>query len=160
MDEAIESGFEAIVVTVDAPRGGRRERDLRTRFRIPENLGVPSVQAALGSSRALTIEETFALVNPALSWGDLEKIASECGVPVLVKGILTEEDARLALEHGAAGVVVSNHGGRQLDCAVATADARCPRWSRHSTAAVRSSSTVAFAVAPTSRSRWRSVPMR
>lgn len=122
-DEAIGSGFEAIVVTVDAPRGGRRERDLRTGFRIPEGLGVPSVQAALGSDRAITIEETFALMEPALSWKDLEALASECGVPVLVKGVLTGEDALLAVEHGAAGVVVSNHGGRQLDCALSTADA-------------------------------------
>ena len=123
MDEAIESGFEAIVVTVDAPRGGRRERDLRTGFSIPEGLGVPSVQAALGVDREVTIEETFALMDPALSWRDLEKLASECALPVLVKGVLTSEDAALAVEHGAAGVVVSNHGGRQLDCVLASADA-------------------------------------
>jgi len=123
VDEAIDSGFEAIVVTVDAPRGGRRERDLRTGFKIPEGLGVPSVQAALGSDRAVTIEETFALMDPALSWRDLERLASDCQVPVLVKGVLTAEDAALAVEHGAAGIVVSNHGGRQLDCVSATADA-------------------------------------
>jgi len=122
MDEAIESGFEAIVVTVDAPRGGRRERDLRAGFKIPEGLGVPSVQAALGSQRAVTIEETFALMDPALSWRDLETLAAECSVPLLVKGLLTGEDAALAVEHGAAGVVVSNHGGRQLDCVPASAD--------------------------------------
>jgi isopentenyl diphosphate isomerase/L-lactate dehydrogenase-like FMN-dependent dehydrogenase len=123
MDEAVDSGFEAIVVTVDAPRGGRRERDLRTGFRIPEGLGVPSVQAALGSEREVTIEETFALMDPALGWGDLEELASDCGVPVLVKGVLTAEDAMLAVGHGAAGVVVSNHGGRQLDCCVTSAEA-------------------------------------
>lgn len=123
MDEAIDSGFEAIVITVDAPRGGRRERDLRTGFKLPEGLGVPSVQAALGSEGAVTIEETFALMEPALSWRDLEKLASECSVPVLIKGVLTAEDAALAVEHGAAGVIVSNHGGRQLDCVLATADA-------------------------------------
>jgi isopentenyl diphosphate isomerase/L-lactate dehydrogenase-like FMN-dependent dehydrogenase len=123
MDEAIDSGFEAIVVTVDAPRGGRRERDLRTGFRIPEGLGVPSVEAALGSEREVTIEETFALMDPALNWSDFEGLASDSGVPVLVKGVLTAEDAALAVEYGAAGVVVSNHGGRQLDCALATADA-------------------------------------
>jgi isopentenyl diphosphate isomerase/L-lactate dehydrogenase-like FMN-dependent dehydrogenase len=123
MDEAVESGFEAAVVTVDAPRGGRRERDLRTGFRIPEGLGVPSVQAALGSERAVTIAETFALMDPALSWSDLERLASESDLPVLVKGILTAEDAAFAVEYGAAGVVVSNHGGRQLDCVLASADA-------------------------------------
>ena len=123
VDEAVASGFEAIVVTVDAPCGGNRERDLRTGFAIPEGLGVPSVTAALGSERAVTIEETFDLMEPALSWRGLEALASECDVPVLVKGVLTGEDAALAVEHGAAGVIVSNHGGRQLDRVAATADA-------------------------------------
>ncbi len=84
---------------------------------------MPSVQAALGSDRAITVEETFALMAPALSWKDLEALTVECGVPVLVKGVLTAEDALLAVEHGAAGVVVSNHGGRQLDCSIASAEA-------------------------------------
>jgi isopentenyl diphosphate isomerase/L-lactate dehydrogenase-like FMN-dependent dehydrogenase len=123
IDEAIDAGFEAIVVTVDAPRAGNRERDLRTGFEVPEGFGVPSVSAALGSERAVTIEETFALMDPALSWSDLEDLASDAGVPVLVKGIVTAEDAALAVDHGAAGVVVSNHGGRQLDRCIATADA-------------------------------------
>jgi isopentenyl diphosphate isomerase/L-lactate dehydrogenase-like FMN-dependent dehydrogenase len=123
MDEAIGSGFEAIVVTVDAPRGGNRERDRRTGFEIPAGLGVPSVAAAMGVERAVTIEETFALMNPALGWSDLENLASECSLPVLVKGLLTAADAELAVEHGAAGVVVSNHGGRQLDRALASGDA-------------------------------------
>ena len=122
-DEAIESGFEALLVTVDAPRGGNRERDLRTGFRVPEEIGVPSVEAALGSGRAVTIEETFGLMDSALSWADLERLASGSSVPVLVKGVLTAEDATLAVEHGAAGIVVSNHGGRQLDRCLATADA-------------------------------------
>lgn len=123
MDEAIDCGYQAIVVTVDAPRGGNRERDLLTGFKIPEDIGVPSVEAALGSGRAVTIEETFDLMEPALSWEYLGELAAECGVPVLVKGVLTAEDAALAVEHGAAGIVVSNHGGRQLDRCLATADA-------------------------------------
>ena len=123
VEEAVESGFEAIVVTVDAPPGGNRERDRRTGFRIPAGLGVPSVAAAMGVERAVTIEETFGLMNPELSWSDLGELAAECGLPVLVKGLLTAEDAELAVEHGAAGVVVSNHGGRQLDRALASGDA-------------------------------------
>jgi isopentenyl diphosphate isomerase/L-lactate dehydrogenase-like FMN-dependent dehydrogenase len=123
VEEAVECGYEAIVVTVDAPRGGNRERDRRTGFEIPAELGVPNVEAALGSGRAITIEETFELMEPALSWSYFEDLASECRVPVLVKGVLTAEDATLAVEHGAAGVVVSNHGGRQLDRCLATADA-------------------------------------
>jgi isopentenyl diphosphate isomerase/L-lactate dehydrogenase-like FMN-dependent dehydrogenase len=81
------------------------------------------VTAALGSQRAVTIEETFNLMEPALTWSRLEEMAGECSVPVLVKGVLTAEDAALAIEHGAGGVVVSNHGGRQLDRVLATADA-------------------------------------
>jgi isopentenyl diphosphate isomerase/L-lactate dehydrogenase-like FMN-dependent dehydrogenase len=123
VEEAVGSGYEAIVVTVDAPRGGNRERDARTGFEIPAALGVPSVEAALGSGRAVTIEETFALMDPALSWSDLSDLAADCAVPVLVKGVLSGEDAALAIEHGAAGVVVSNHGGRQLDRVLATAEA-------------------------------------
>jgi isopentenyl diphosphate isomerase/L-lactate dehydrogenase-like FMN-dependent dehydrogenase len=122
IDEACECGYEAIVVTVDAPRGGNRERDRRTGFKIPEELGVPSAEAALGSGRAITIDETFALMEPALTWDSLAELADECRVPVLVKGVQTGEDAGLAVEHGAAGVVVSNHGGRQLDRCLATAD--------------------------------------
>jgi isopentenyl diphosphate isomerase/L-lactate dehydrogenase-like FMN-dependent dehydrogenase len=122
IDEAYECGYEAIVVTVDAPRGGNRERDRRTGFAVPEELGVPSAEAALGSDRAITTEEVFGLMDPALSWSDLGELVAECRVPVLVKGVQTGEDARLAIEHGAAGVVVSNHGGRQLDRCPATAD--------------------------------------
>lgn len=62
-------------------------------------------------------------MDPALSWAELEQLASDCTLPVLVKGLLTAEDAVLALEHGAAGIVVSNHGGRQLDCVMASAEA-------------------------------------
>ncbi|HEX2392114.1 MAG TPA: alpha-hydroxy acid oxidase [Solirubrobacterales bacterium] len=121
-DEAIGAGFEAIVLTVDAPPGGNRERDRRNGFRLPQALGVPSLVAAMGE-RKLTIEETFDLMSRALTWSDLEDLASELTVPVIVKGILTAEDAMLAVEHGAAAIVVSNHGGRQLDRSLATGDA-------------------------------------
>ena len=121
-EEAIGAGFEAILVTADAPPGGNRERDRRNGFTLPVELGTPSLTAAVGE-RALSIEDTFALMNHALTWENVADLASECSVPVFVKGILTAEDAELALEHGAAGVVVSNHGGRQLDRSLATADA-------------------------------------
>jgi len=123
MDEAIGAGFEAILVTADAPPGGNRERDRRNRFTLPQELGTPSLTVATGGEEELTIEQTFALMNHALTWDDVADLASECSVPVFVKGLLTAEDAGLALEHGAAGVVVSNHGGRQLDRSLATADA-------------------------------------
>jgi isopentenyl diphosphate isomerase/L-lactate dehydrogenase-like FMN-dependent dehydrogenase len=122
LDEAVASGFEAILLTVDAPYAGRRERDHRTGFEVPAEVRTPAIEAAVGKE-TLTVAEVFGLVDPSLTWTDLEELAGECEVPVLVKGLLTAEDATLAVEHGAAGVVVSNHGGRQLDGAVATIDA-------------------------------------
>ncbi len=123
MDEAVDAGFEAVVLTADAPPGGNRERDRRNRFTLPVDLGTPSLTAATGGDRELSIEDTFALMNHALEWKDVADLAAESSIPVLVKGILTAEDAELALDHGAAGVVVSNHGGRQLDRSPATAEA-------------------------------------
>ena len=71
----------------------------------------------------MTVGESFDLMTRALTWEDLGGIAADAGVPLLVKGLVTAEDAALAVEHGAAGVIVSNHGGRQLDRTVATAEA-------------------------------------
>jgi isopentenyl diphosphate isomerase/L-lactate dehydrogenase-like FMN-dependent dehydrogenase len=123
MAEAIEAGFEAVVLTIDAPPGGRREQDVRTGFTIPPEVEIPSVAAALGPGRPFEVTRTFELLTGSLRWDDLAEIAAAAGVPLLVKGLLTAEDAELAVAHGAAGVVVSNHGGRQLDRAVATAEA-------------------------------------
>jgi isopentenyl diphosphate isomerase/L-lactate dehydrogenase-like FMN-dependent dehydrogenase len=84
---------------------------------------VPSFAAAAGRAAAGTPADMFALLDPSVGWDDLEELASGSSLPVIVKGILTAEDAALACEHGAAGVVVSNHGGRQLDGATATIEA-------------------------------------
>jgi isopentenyl diphosphate isomerase/L-lactate dehydrogenase-like FMN-dependent dehydrogenase len=120
IDEAVESGFEAIALTVDAPRAGRRERDFRTGFEIPAEISAPAVAAAIGSERAVSVQEVFSLVDASLAWDDFAELAADCSLPVLLKGVQTGEDARLAVEHGAAGIVVSNHGGRQLDGVPAT----------------------------------------
>jgi isopentenyl diphosphate isomerase/L-lactate dehydrogenase-like FMN-dependent dehydrogenase len=122
VEQAVEAGFRAIVLTVDAPYFGRRERDLRTGWLIPEEPTVPALAAALGTMRATSVTEHFELVSPSLSWRDVERLASTTNLPVLVKGVHTAEDALLAVEHGAAGIVVSNHGGRQLDGVAATID--------------------------------------
>jgi 4-hydroxymandelate oxidase len=114
---ARDAGFTALLLTVDAPVPGLRERDRRTDFVIPPDVKV----AALGRGD-LTPAEVLAQVSPSLTWADVERIAAESGLPVLPKGIQTAEDARLACEHGAAGIVVSNHGGRQLDGVAATID--------------------------------------
>jgi isopentenyl diphosphate isomerase/L-lactate dehydrogenase-like FMN-dependent dehydrogenase len=122
IDEAVDSGFEAIALTVDAPRAGRRERDFRTGFAVPADVSAPAVAAAVGWERPISIQEVFSLVDPSLGWDDFAELASACSLPVLLKGVHTGEDARLAVEHGAAGVIVSNHGGRQLDGVAASLD--------------------------------------
>ena len=122
MEEAVECGFDAIVLTVDAPRAGRRERDLRTGFAVPADVEMPAIRAAVGAPTAPSPVEFFSLVDTSLTWRELERLAGECSLPVLVKGVHTAEDAALAAEHGAAGVIVSNHGGRQLDRVPAALD--------------------------------------
>ncbi len=119
--EAVESGYEAIFLTVDAPFAGRRERDLRAGFEV--DVDAPSVTAAIGSDRPVSVREVFGLVDASLSWDDLASLVSSCELPVVLKGLMHPADAELAIEAGAAGVVVSNHGGRQLDGVPATIDA-------------------------------------
>jgi 4-hydroxymandelate oxidase len=122
VDEAIDCGYRALALTVDAPRAGRRERDFRTGFSVPPHIDMPAVTAAVGHSEGVTPQEVFSLVDAALTWKDLEQLVSDSPVPVLLKGVQTAQDARLACEHGAGGIVVSNHGGRQLDTVEATID--------------------------------------
>jgi isopentenyl diphosphate isomerase/L-lactate dehydrogenase-like FMN-dependent dehydrogenase len=121
VDEAVESGFDALVLTVDAPRAGRRERDFRTGFAVPADADMPAIRRATGAPRCPTPAEFFALVDASLDWAAVGRLA-ERGLPVVVKGIQTGEDAALACEHGATAIVVSNHGGRQLDGVAASID--------------------------------------
>jgi len=120
VEQAVEHGYGAIVLTVDAPRLGRRERDLRTGFRVPEEIVVPSL-AALGGWEGATPLELLGAIDPALGWEDLAELRSLSMLPLVLKGIQTAEDAELAVEYGADAIVVSNHGGRQLDSVAATA---------------------------------------
>jgi isopentenyl diphosphate isomerase/L-lactate dehydrogenase-like FMN-dependent dehydrogenase len=123
MAEAVAAGFEAVVLTIDAPPTGNREHDRRTGYEVPAEIEIPGITAALGPGKPFSVSGVFDLVDGSLTWDDLGGIAADAGLPLLVKGVLTAEDANLAVEHGVAGVVVSNHGGRQLDRAVATAEA-------------------------------------
>jgi 4-hydroxymandelate oxidase len=117
---AEEAGFRAIVLTVDFPVAGRRERDLRAEFVLPDDLPAPNLPVTL--ARRDFHAALGDIVDTTLTWRDLEWLRSNCSLPLVVKGVLTAEDALLAAEHGAAGVVVSNHGGRQLDGVPATLD--------------------------------------
>lgn len=119
--EARACGYSAIVLTVDTPVLGRRERDSRLGFELPAGLPLPYVKGK-DANVAMTFAEQFQM-SPSVTWRDLEWIAAESGLPVILKGIVTREDSVLAVEHGAAAIVVSNHGGRQLDGAPATLDA-------------------------------------
>lgn len=112
------AGFGALVLTVDTPVLGRRERDLRARFALPEGMQVP-----LRGGDRLTPARAFESMSASVSWSQLERLASLSRLPIILKGILTAEDARLACEHPVAAIVVSNHGGRQLDGVAATIDA-------------------------------------
>ncbi len=121
VDQAVAHDYGAIVLTVDAPRLGRRERDLRTGFRVPEEIVVPSM-AALGGWEGATPLELLGAIDPSLTWADLEELRSLSSLPLVLKGIMTGEDAAIACEHGVDAIVVSNHGGRQLDAVASTAE--------------------------------------
>jgi isopentenyl diphosphate isomerase/L-lactate dehydrogenase-like FMN-dependent dehydrogenase len=123
VDEAVAAGYEAIALTVDAPPAGQREREIRTGFRIAAETRVPGLDAALGAGRSPTMVEVFGAMDHGLDWDDLAELVEEVPLPLFLKGISAAADAELAIEHGAAGVVVSNHGGRQLERSVATAEA-------------------------------------
>lgn len=102
---AESAGYRAIVLTVDLPRLGRRERDIRNSFNLPSRLFE-------GNFVGLEIpDDTFV----TLTWESIAWLRGVTSLPIVIKGILTAEDAQLAVEHGVDGIVVSNHGGRQLD---------------------------------------------
>ncbi|MFN8224686.1 MAG: alpha-hydroxy acid oxidase [Gaiellales bacterium] len=116
--QAVELGYRAVVLTVDLPIPGPRDRELRIHWTFPED-SIPAVRFALDHG---VEADGLGIVDPTLDWEYVSHLVETAGVPVVVKGILEPEDARLAFEHGAAGIVVSNHGGRQLDNAPATID--------------------------------------
>ena len=128
VERAEAAGYEALVVTADAPLLGRREADARNRFVLPEGLFAENLvsdeERSLPAGAGSGLEQYFvARLDQSLTWPDVEWLRSITRLPLLVKGVLRADDATQALDHGAAGVIVSNHGGRQLDTAVASIDA-------------------------------------
>jgi 4-hydroxymandelate oxidase len=120
------AGVEALVLTVDAPLLGRRDRDVRNRFTLPDGLGLANVDGDVVAARVGAVAESglaayFAtLLDPSLSWSDVAWLRERTRLPLVVKGIVRPDDARRAADAGAAAIVVSNHGGRQLDTSPAT----------------------------------------
>ena len=119
---AREAGYRALMVTVDVPVHARRERQVRHSFVLPDDWALPCVPVPRDHEGPLTSEDVTSLMQPDLDWGDVERFMALAGLPVVLKGVLSPDDARIAAEVGAAGVVVSNHGGRQLDTTPATID--------------------------------------
>lgn len=119
VERAEAAGYRAIVLTVDLPVLGYRERDRRSGFTMPR---MPNVEAAAGADRGryAGLDDQRSI---GLTWADLGEIRSWSRLPLVLKGIVSPDDARLAAEHGVDAIVVSNHGARQLDRSLATAHA-------------------------------------
>jgi len=126
VERAEAAGYEALMLTVDVPVLGRRERDLRNAFQLPPelrlaNLGPDGLAALPAVQDDSALAAYFAgLHDASLTWRDIDWLASLTRLPLVLKGVVRVDDARRAVDHGASGIVVSNHGGRQLDTAVAS----------------------------------------
>ncbi|MFH7030327.1 MAG: alpha-hydroxy acid oxidase [Heteroscytonema crispum UTEX LB 1556] len=126
VERACNAGYQALCLTVDAPILGRRERDKRNHFTLPPGLQLANfttlnIPQQQGESGLFTY---FAQqLDSSLTWRDVEWLQSLSPLPIAVKGILRGDDAQTAVEYGAKAVIVSNHGGRQLDSAIASIDA-------------------------------------
>ncbi|WP_413173325.1 alpha-hydroxy acid oxidase [Anabaena azotica] len=129
VERAYTAGYKALCLTVDAPVLGKRERDQRNEFTLPSGLHPANLRKISGLDIPQEKGESGLLtyfaqqINPALTWKDLEWLQSLSPLPLVLKGILRGDDAVRAVEYGAQGIVVSNHGGRQLDGAIASLDA-------------------------------------
>jgi 4-hydroxymandelate oxidase len=114
---AERAGVRALVVTVDSPVFGRRERDRRNGFTdLPPGLACENMRDATGARRDIAMDAE-------LSWDTIDRLRDQTALPIVLKGVLHPADARLAVDHGVAALLVSNHGGRQLDGAIASVDA-------------------------------------
>lgn len=121
------AGYEALVLTVDAPTSGVRDRERRAGFRLPQGVSAvnlrgmrPSAPAALSPAQSALFDD---LLQHAPTWDDIAWLKQVTRLPIVLKGVLHPEDARLAVQAGAQGLIVSNHGGRTLDTAITTARA-------------------------------------
>ena len=132
---AERAGYKALVVTVDTPILGRRLADARNKFNLPPYLSLANFNALQNDSKAATElvmkthdsglhQYTKELIDDSLDWGRVDWLCGLTRLPVILKGILTGEDAKEATRHGVKGIVVSNHGARQLDGVPATVRVR------------------------------------
>lgn len=149
IQRAAEAGYEAVCLTVDAPVLGRRERDVRRGFTLPPKVGLSTLMDGIvhpgwswdfltsepiifanvagrsvgdGTDAISLAEYVGTQFDPSLSWDEIEWLREIWDGPIVVKGIQSVEDARIAADRGVEAIVISNHGGRQLDSAPATLD--------------------------------------
>jgi 4-hydroxymandelate oxidase len=123
VERAAAAGYQAIVLTVDLPVLGVRENIMRTGLQLPEGLSLKNFDKIQETDAADIATYIQSQIDSSLTWDDLKWLVSSTTLPVLVKGILRGDDAKRAIDCGAVAVIVSNHGGRQLDTAVAGIDA-------------------------------------
>lgn len=156
VQRAAAAGYRAIILTVDLPRLGYRERDRRTGWDLSVPLGNFRSEAPSHGDRGRDgYERLDAQLDEGLTWRSLATIRSWTGLPLVLKGILTAEDARLAVEHGVDAIVVSNHGGRQLD-RVSAPSTPSSRSSTRSPVGRSCGSMAGCGAVWTSSSHWRS----
>nr|XP_039264973.1 hydroxyacid oxidase 1-like [Styela clava] len=131
---AERNGYQALIVTVDTPLLGKRYQDARNKFALPSNLTLKNFEKettkedgfskGVKSARESGLAEYVAsLIDPSLSWKDIDWLKTITDLPIIVKGILTAEMALEAVNHNVAGILVSNHGARQLDGVLPTINA-------------------------------------
>jgi 4-hydroxymandelate oxidase len=123
VERAQSGGCKAFCVTVDTPVLGARHREIRTGFKLPEDCTLPNLNLGAITHRPTRGAIYSDLLNPKLTWKDIEWLCSFSKVPVLLKGVLNPDDAIRAANSGVAGIIVSNHGARNLDTLPSTAQA-------------------------------------
>ncbi|NWI14044.1 HAOX2 oxidase, partial [Crypturellus soui] len=116
VQQAEALGFQGLVLTADLPYTGKRRDDVRNGFRLPPHMNLKNLEGAFEVCKMMSLD-------PSVTWNDIHWLQSLTHLPIIIKGILTKADAELAVTHGAQGIIVSNHGGRQLDGGPATIDA-------------------------------------
>ena len=130
IQKAEKAGYKALVVTIDSPEFGKKLAVSKITFNFPGHLKLANFNAEFitanvqnpssKSWQSVGSELYYVLIDPSLTWDCITWVKSITRLPLIVKGILTAEDALLAVEHGVDGILVSNHGGRQLDGVLAT----------------------------------------
>uniref|UniRef100_A0A669QRN5 (S)-2-hydroxy-acid oxidase n=1 Tax=Phasianus colchicus TaxID=9054 RepID=A0A669QRN5_PHACC len=123
VQQAEALGFQGLVLTADLPYTGKRRNDVRNGFQLPPHMKLKNLEGAFEGNDRSEYGLPPNSLDPSVTWDDIYWLRSLTHLPIIIKGILTKEDAELAVRHGVQGIIVSNHGGRQLDGAPATIDA-------------------------------------